>query len=382
MTRETSSASAAPTAGPAFPRLATIRDRLPTWPTIVAVATVLLVVFSVTRFAGPNYTLESNYTDHLQHEYSSWAFLHIGFRIFALPKADWGPVHARHVHLLWDSVPTIYPPGLVLFFMPFGVASNEGLMSDPHVIMLMVMVLGVAGVLASFQLRRTLRLSHEPVLAAILTFFGTILFVSWGLNGFIDSLAAGLALLGIHWAQRRMMGRGLVALTLALSLQYRLWYLWPFVIALAVQRRREIRPWQLGCTALVGLVSSFTFGLSVQAEGNFHEIPGIGPNALAVTHGVSIVQWVALIAGVLVVGITYLYDRFVAAVCVSLALVLIFFVDQWEPWYPVLLVPLLPIVRKRPAQVAVTLAFVEAIVYLGGFPNLLHSVQLYIDAVK
>jgi hypothetical protein len=137
------------------------------------------------------------------------------------------------------------------------------------------------------------------VLAVILTVFGTILFATWGLNGFIDPLAAGLALLGIWWVQREMPGRGLGALTLALWLQYRLWYLWPFLIALAITRRRDVSPWLLGCVVLVGLVSAFTFGLSVHAEGNFHEIPGIGPNALAVTHGVSMQQWLALVAGLL-----------------------------------------------------------------------------------
>jgi hypothetical protein len=359
-----------------------IRSRIPSWPVIAAAVIVVLVVVSVMRFPGPNHTLETNYTDHLQHEYSSWAFLHIGFRIFALPKADWGPVHARYVHLLWDSVPTIYPLGLVLFFMPFGVASNEGWLSDAHVIALMVMVLGTAGALASFQLHRTLRLSYEPVLAAILTVLGSILFVTWGLNGFIDPLAAGLALLGIWWVQRERPGLGLGALTLALWLQYRLWYLWPLVIALAIQRRREIRWWQLSSTIAIGFVSAFTFGLSLHAEGNFHEIPGIGPNALAVTHGVSGVQLVGLAAGALVVGITYHYDSFVAAACVTLALALIFFVDQWEPWYPVLLVPLLAIVRRRPAQLAVCLMFVQAVVYLGGFPNVFHTAQLYITAVR
>jgi hypothetical protein len=69
-------------------RLHTIRGRFLTWQTVVTAAIIVLVVVSVTRFPGPNHTLESNYTDHLQHEYSSWAFLHIGFRIFALPKAD------------------------------------------------------------------------------------------------------------------------------------------------------------------------------------------------------------------------------------------------------------------------------------------------------
>ena len=102
-------------------------------------------------------------------------------------------------------------------FMPFAFASNEGVVSDLHVHILEVMTLSMAGVLASFQLRRTLRLSHEPVLAAILTFFGTVLFVYWGLNGFIDALAAGLAVTGIYWMQRDLPGRALLALAAGLS---------------------------------------------------------------------------------------------------------------------------------------------------------------------
>jgi hypothetical protein len=175
-----------------------------------------LVVLGAPRFSPPNYALEPVYLDHLQHEYSAWAFLHVGFRIFDTPKADWGPMHAEHVHLVWEQLPTIYPPGLVAFFMPFGVASNEGLLADEHVHILMIMVLGTAGVLASLQLFRTLPLFYEPALTVILGVLGATLFVTWGLNGFIDSLAAALALLGIYWAARDEPGRGLVALVLGL----------------------------------------------------------------------------------------------------------------------------------------------------------------------
>src|SRR5215467_11841776 len=102
-----------------------------------------LVVASVVRFDRPNYALDPAYSDHLQHEYSAWAFLHIGLRIFDTAKSDWGYIPARNVHLLWEQIPTIYPPGLVAFFLPAGVASNEGLLPDERVHMLMVMVLGV-----------------------------------------------------------------------------------------------------------------------------------------------------------------------------------------------------------------------------------------------
>ncbi len=344
-------------------------------------ALAVAIALSTIRFAGPNHTLEPIYTDHLQHEYSAWAFLHIGFRIFDTPSGHW-VLHARHVHLFWSQLPTIYPPGLVLFFMPFGIASNEGILADGRVTELMVMVLGAAAVLASFQLHRTLRATYEPALAAILTFLGTILFVTWGLDGFIDPLAAGLALAGIYWSRQGRPGRGLVTLALGLSLQYRLWYLWPLALGIAYTGRHEIRRWQLLLTGATGAVSTVTFALSVRFVSHFDHVPGIGPNALAVTHGVNLEQGTALAAGAVVIAITYWYDRFVAAACVTLALTLIFFVDQWEAWYPVMFLPLFAVVRSRPAQVAVTLGLIEAVYYLGGFPNLFRDVHLYIEAIR
>lgn len=166
----------------------------------VAVGMAALVGLSAMRFAAPNYTLESSYTDHLQHEYSSWAFLHMGFRIFDTPRDEW-VVDAKHVHLLWGQLPTIYPLGLVLFFLPFGVASNEGVLPDPRVHMLMVIILGAAGVLASRQLLRSVRQTYELSLAVVLAFLGTVLFVTWGLNGFIDPWRPG-------WRSSGSTGRG------------------------------------------------------------------------------------------------------------------------------------------------------------------------------
>jgi len=322
----------------------------------------VIVAASVVRFPRPNYALDPVYTDHLQHEYSAWAFLHIGLRIFDTPKSDWGNVHAAHVHLLWEQLPSLYPPGLIAFFLPAGVASNEGLLPDERVHMLMVMLLGVGAALASFQLVRTLRLAYEPTLAAILGFLGTILFLTAGLDGFIDPLAAGLALLG-------------------LSLQYRLWYLWPLVLVLVVEHRREIARWQLAAAAVVAAASGVTFGLSVPSVAKFHDIPRITPNALAITHSVNAAQAAALVAGAIVLGIVLLHEGPWRGACVALALLLVFAVDQWEVWYPVLFVPLLVVVRTRPGQVAVTLAFVEAMVYLGGFPDALRFARLYADAV-
>jgi hypothetical protein len=346
-----------------------------------ALALVVALVVSVTRFQAPNFTLEPSYTDHLQHEYSSWAFLHIGFRIFNTPLGDWGNVHAAHPHLFWTQLPTIYPPGLVLFFLPFGVASNEGLLADSRVHELMVMLLGVAALFAAFQLRRTLKLSYEPVLAAVLTILGSILFLTWGLDGFIDPLAAGLALAGIYWIRQDLPGRGIVLLALGLSLQYRLWYLWPLVLVVAVRRWRAIERWQLALTCFIATISTVTFAMSVSFVTRFHDISGIQPNALAVTHGVNTEQGIALVAGAIVVAIAFLNEPPEVAACVLLGFLLIFFVDQWEAWYPVLFVPLLAVIQSRLAQIAVTLVFLEGLFYLGGFPNLMRSVHLYIHAI-
>jgi hypothetical protein len=349
---------------------------------LAVIGAVVVVVVSAARFNPPNYALDPVYTDHLQHEYSAWAFLHIGTRIFDTPKNEWGYVHARHVHLLWEQLPTIYPPGLVVLFMPAGIASNEGLLPDERVHMLMVMLLGIGGVLASVQLVRTLRLSYDPTLAAILGFIGTLLFVTYGLNGFVDSTAAGLALAGMYHARRGPPGRALLLLVLGLSLQYRLWYLWPLVLTHAYAHRREIARGELALAGLVGALSAATFALSVPFVAKFHHIPEITPNALAVTHGLNVDRGAALVAAAIVLLIALRFEGVIGAACVALALVLVFCVDQWEAWYPVLFVPLLAVVRARAAQVAVTLAFVETLIYLGGFPNLLRDVHLYVDAVK
>jgi hypothetical protein len=364
--------------GAAGLRLANVRL---TWPRLTILGAIGFVVASVMRFPRPNFALEPIYTDHLQHEYSAWAFLHIGLRIFDTPKYDWGPVDATHVHLLWEQLPSIYPPGLIAFFMPFGVASNEGILPDERVHMLMVMVLGAGAVLASAQLVRTVRLHYDRSLAVVVAFLGTVVFLRVGLDGFIDATAAGLVLAGIYWAERGPPGRALIALVLALSLHYRLWYLWPFVLAFALRHRRELARWQLAVAAAVAAASGITFGLSVPFVAKFHQIPHITPNPLVLSHGIHAPQAAALAAGCLLLALALRYEGAAVAGCVALALVLVFAVDQWEPWYPALFVPLFALLRGRAAQVASTLAFVEGTLYLGGFPDVLRLVHVYAAAV-
>ena len=353
------------------------RVALPSRRTLGLVALAAIFAAIVPRFGAPLYTLEDHYTDHVRHEYSSWAFLQEGFDVFSTPLAEWS-VTADHPHLLWPELPVIYPPGLLAFFLPFGAGSNVDVLSDARVHMVMVMVLAVAAVLASFQLVRTLRPKYEPALGVLLAILGATLYVKWGLNGFIDPLVAGLALLGIYWADRGSYGRGLLALVVALSLQFRLWYLWPVVLALAIRHRREIPRWQLAVSAAIALVSLVAFLLAVPAVTALEDMPGIETNYLALTEGgVDGAKIVALAGAIVLLAIVYASERSVPTVAaIALVLVLIFGVAQWQAWYPVLLTPALGIVNRRWGQFALALAFLETTFFLGGFPDVIRTLQV------
>lgn len=342
-----------------------------------------LLAATVSLFDSPLYTLEPAYTDHVRHEYSAWAFLQMGFGVFSTSLQEWS-VSADHAHPLWPQLPVIYPPGLVALFLPFGVASNAGVVSDTTVHALMVALFGAAAVVASFQLLRTLRSRYEGTLAVVVAVLGTVLYVTWGLNGFVDPLVAGLALAGIYYADRGPPGRALVLFAAALSIQFRVWYLWPVVLALALRRWRDIPRWQLAVSGALAAVSLIAFALSVPTVADLDDIPGIETNYLAFSEGgVTADKLIALSAGLVLLGIVYVSERDLPTVAsIGLVLVLIFAVAQWQAWYPVLLTPALALVRGRWAQVAVTLAFVEAVFFLGGFPNVIRTLHLYVDAIR
>ena len=351
-------------------------------PLAFIVPATILVAASVFRFEGPLYVIE-NYTDHLRHEYSAWAFLHMGFDVFSTPLEDWS-FSADYPHLLWPQLPVIYPPGLVTLFLPFGVASNTGLVSDTGVHAVMVALFGAAAVAASFQLLRTLRVRYEGTLAVVVAVLGTVLYLTWGLNGFVDPLVAGLALAGIYYTDRGSPGRALVLFSAALSIQFRLWYLWPVVLALVFHRWRDIPRWQLALSGFLAAVSLIAFALSVQSVADLDDIPGIETNYLAFSEGgVTAEKLIALCAGLVLLAVVYISERDIPTVAsIGLVLVLIFGVAQWQAWYPVLLTPALALVRGRWAQVAITLAFVEAVFFLGGFPNVIRTLHLYVDAIR
>lgn len=345
---------------------------------VVVAALALLVAASVARFDRPGYVVEHFYTDHFRHEYAAWAFLHIGLRVFDTPISEWH-VHAAHPHPTWPTQPEWYPPGLLVLFMPFGVASNEGLLPDTRVAMLMVMLLGAAAVVAAFAFVRALRLHYGPPLALLLGALGTIVFVHWALDGFVDPLAAGLAIAGIYWSERGSPGRALLALCAALSIHFRLWYLWPVAVAIVYRHRREIRPWQLATAAVLTASSLLAFALAFPSRG---KLGTIDPNYLALKHGMNGERWIALAAAALLLLIVALSERRMTPfACVGLALGFVFGVNSWDAWYPILLLPLFLVVRTRWAQAALVFSFLALVVIPNGLPNEIRWLHLYYLAV-
>lgn len=131
------------------------------------------------------------------------------------------------------------------------------------------------------------------------------------------------------------------------------------------------------------MTSLVAFVLAVPYVRKLGTVPGVEPNYLALTNGITTERAVGFVAGVLVAAIVFVTEeRPEAAACIVLVLVLLFFVEQWQAWYPVLLIPLVALVRTRAAQAAVTIAILEAVFYLGGFPNLMRTVHLYFDAIR
>lgn len=318
-------------------------------PWVVSVAVLAILVICAVRFPGSPHTLQP-YTDHVRHEYAAWAFLKIGTRIWTDPLGDWN-ASGRFVHDLWSTVPHVHPPGSVMLFLPFGAATNLGVIPDEAVHVLMVVLFGAAAIAAAVALWRTLRPAYPPALAGVATALGGIELLRWGLNGFFDPLAVLVALGGILLLQRGRPGPAALVLALSLSLHYRLWYLVPVAVAAAIAHRRfdlrsGIASAVLGLSALPLIpLGSFLADLPVTA--------GFSPNPL---YGELAV---AIVAAALMVLLAVSERRVVPVLATAAASVMILFNPQWQPWYAIAFLPLLPLVRTIPAQAALTVGWVQ-----------------------
>jgi hypothetical protein len=317
------------------------------------------VVLSVPLFKPPRYSLAPLYTDHMRHAYAAWALLNIGPEVFTTPIASWD-FGASHPFDMWATLPHLYPIGSLILFLPFGVAINLELVPEPIVNMAMVMLFGVCGVVASWLLYRTLSESYRPVLLGAVLVIAVPSYVFWGLNGFFDTVAVVLALVGVRAYRHRNDGTAMVALVCALSLHYRLWYLGPLAVVAAARywRTNGVVDRQLGLVGVLGAGSLASFFLTVPGLLALTESPLFHENPIALTAGTPPKTLLALGSAVVVLAVVYRYESDpTALVTLTLAAASVFTVTQWLPWYPVLLTPTLALADRRQSHVALVIGF-------------------------
>jgi hypothetical protein len=341
------------------------------------------VVLVVPLFKPPRYSLAPLYTDHMRHAYAAWALLNIGPEVFTTPIAQWD-FGASHPFVMWDTLPHLYPIGSLVLFLPFGVVINLGIVPEPLVNMAMIMLFGVGGVVGAWLLYRTLSESYEPALLGVVLLIVTPMYVFWGLNGFFDTFAVMLALYGVRAYRHDTDGTALVALVGALSLHYRLWYLGPLAVVVAVrywQAQNWGIDWRLGFAGVLGGGSLASFFLTIPGLLALSKSPRFHANPIAVTTGVTPRTLVALGGAVALLAVVYRDESDPAAVAsLALAVVSIFTLTQWFPWYPVLLTPTLALADRRLSHVALVVGFCLLTLLHWKTVNLLYFGRMFLRA--
>jgi len=179
---------------------------------------VLVLLFNPYYFAD----LQLVYTDHMRHEYVSWAFLQVGFKVFTVPLGEIAPgVVARNPHPTWEMVPSLYPLGMILYFLPFGILSNLGVLPDVIVHKIMVLSFLFAAYLCVHHLTFDL---HEDtglftrIIAPTVFYFSTVF---WALNGFYDVIPLLFVVLSIRRFKDGDFFKGVIFSTVAFFMHYR-----------------------------------------------------------------------------------------------------------------------------------------------------------------
>lgn len=186
------------------------------------------------------------YTDHLRHEYVSWLFLNVGFKVFNTPIGIFrSQVPSINPHPYWDVHPTIYPLGNILYFIPFGLLSNLGIINDIAVHKLMIFSFLVGAHLSVYyfvmELQRiggNFRLFLMILISSL--FYTHIVF--WSLNGFYDVIAVLLIILSVKYYKEGSSLKSLVVLTGSFFLHYRsIFYLplWIFVFVKVLPQHKD-----------------------------------------------------------------------------------------------------------------------------------------------
>jgi hypothetical protein len=215
----------------------------------------------------------------------------------------------------------------------------------------MVFLFSAAAVAAAVALWRTLKPAYPAALAAVITLLAGVDLVRWGLNGFLDPLAVLIALIGIGLLQRDRQGSAFLLLAIAMSLHFRLWYLIPVAVGAALAHRRiDLRAG--AATAILG-VSALPLVVLWPHLDALPASPGFYPNPL---YGEALA---AVFAAGLICLVSVMERRTVPALAVSVAALMFLFNPQWQPWYAIAFLPLLPLVRTGPAQAALTIGWIQ-----------------------
>ena len=206
--------------------------------------TILIVSFVFWIFVlyfNPYYLadLEMRWSDHLRHEWVSWLFLNVGFKVFNTPIEIFrSQVPSINPHPYWSIHPTIYPLGNILYFIPFGLLSNLGIINDIAVHKLMMSSFLMGAHLSVYYFVKELKrigYTFRLFLMILITCLFYTHMVFWSLNGFYDVIAVLLIILSIKYYKEGSSLKSLVVLTGSFFLHYRSIFYLPFWIFVFVK---------------------------------------------------------------------------------------------------------------------------------------------------
>jgi hypothetical protein len=208
---------------------------------LLLAALVSFLATALIPIAGrsPTADLSGCYTDHLHHPFAVWVALTKGAgAVYVQPFGEawqgssWPfPVHE------WPQMPAmVYPPGVLLFFLPITLLGKLVPMSMVTFAKLSLLWVLAGSHVSMYLVWRLLRDLSERVFL-LCAFITWLWFLELGLNGFVDALVTGLVALSILKARHERMGAALVIFAAGMSLHFRagaafapvgVWLLWKF----------------------------------------------------------------------------------------------------------------------------------------------------------
>lgn len=349
-----------------------------------------LMVWIIILYFNPYYfaDLVNDYTDHMRHEYVSWAFLQVGFRIFTTPLGKLGSsVTALHPHPSWPMLPSLYPIGLVIYFLPFGIISNLGILADVVVHKLMIISFLLLAYICIYYFALEWKKAgvglFSYVLAPVL-FYICVSF--WALNGFYDVIPVLLIILSIIALKREKYINGLLFISTAMFMHFRAWVYIPLFIYSLNKIRCAGKPFQAtwrdaiftASSVIMILLSGYTLYL---ASSSVLKIPweaGKWVFSAASLYEVKNVPLFVLFS-VVSFGVSfYLYqmEELLTSSTIVLFWVFISFTILWRPWYPLFFFPALLLPKGTKSKESVFLWNVFVLYFLDSFVDPIYIVSL------